>query len=79
MSADTPAAGGENKVKNEDNKVHAGRHNGRRNNNYIKKEKFLGAHPSLQGHVFEAKHNRSEQVANYRSVDDIINTNWSRL
>ena len=72
MSADTPAAGGENKVKNEDNKVHAGRHNGRRNNNYIKKEKFLGAHPSLQGHVFEAKHNRSEQVANYRSVDDII-------
>ena len=72
MGTDTPAAGGETKIKNEDNKVHSGRNNSRRTNNYIKKEKFLGSHPSLQGHVFEAKRNRSEQVANYRNVDEII-------
>ena len=75
MSADTPAAGGETKIKSEDNKVHGGRNNIRRNNNnnnYLKKEKFVGAHPTLQGHVFENKRNRADQVANYRTVDDII-------
>ena len=73
MGTDTPAAGGETKIKQEDNRVHGGRNNIRRNNNnYTKKEKFLGAHPSLQGHVFEAKHRKSDQVSNYKTVDDII-------
>ena len=74
MSTDTPAVGGDDKpnVKIEGNRNQGGRSNVRRNNNYIKKEKFLGAHPSLQGHVFEAKRNRSEQVANYRNVDETI-------
>ena len=72
MSADIPAGGGDTKpnIKVEGNKNQGGRNNIRRN--YIKKEKFLGASPSLQGHVFEAKRNRSEQVSNYRTVDDII-------
>ena len=74
MSTDTPAAGGETKIKNEDNKVHSGRNNNRRNNNnnFNKTVKFVGAHPSLQGHVFETKRNRSEQVTNYNKVDEII-------
>ena len=74
MSADIPAGGGENKpnIKTEgnNNEQHGGRSNNRRN--FPKKEKFLGASPSLQGHVFEAKRSRSEQVANYRDVDDTI-------
>ena len=73
MSAETPAAGGENKpnIKVGGNKQQqGGRNNIRRN--FIKKEKFLGASPSLQGQVFEAKRTRSEQVDNYRTVNEII-------
>ena len=75
MGADTPAEGGENKsnVKVDGNnaQVNAGRNNIRRNNP-IKKEKFLGAHPSLQGHVFEAERVRSEQIENFQKVNEII-------
>ena len=78
MGADTPAEGGENKpkIKIEDDNVpsNAGRNNFRRNNNgnTVRKDKFTGAHPSLQGHVFEAKRTRTEQVDNFRKVDEII-------
>ena len=76
MGADTPAVGGETKpvVKNDSKPInhHSGRNNANRRDNYIKKEKFLGADPNLRGHVFEAKRNRSEQVANFTIVDDII-------
>ena len=76
MGADTPAVGGETKPvgKNDGkpNNHHGGRNNVNRHDNYIKKEKFLGANPNLRGHVFEAKRNRSEQVANFTNVDNII-------
>jgi len=78
MGADTPAEGGESKpkIKSEDNNVpsNAGRNNFRRNNNTstVRKEKFTGAHADLQGHVFEAKRSRSEQVSNFRKVDELI-------
>ena len=75
MGTDTPAAGGEQKpvVKNEGKpRYHGGRNNANRNNNYVKKERFLGADPDLSGKVFEAKRIRSEQVANFKTVDDII-------
>ena len=55
MSAETPAAGGEQKsdIKAGGNKPfqnHGARNNyQRRDNNYHKKEKFLGADPDLQG------------------------------
>ena len=73
MGAETPAAGGGDVkpvIKNDDKP--AGRNNNRRDNNYNKKEKFLGADPNLRGHVFEAKRNRSGQVANFKIVNDII-------
>ena len=75
MGTDTPAAGGEQKplVKNEGKPPHhGGRNNANRNNNYVKKERFLGADPDLSGKVFEVKRVRSEQVANFKAVDDII-------
>ena len=75
MGADTPAEGGEHKpvVKSEGKpSLHGGRNNANRNNNFIKKEKFLGADPKLQGKIFEAKRNRSDQVANFNAIDDLI-------
>ena len=76
MSTDTPAEGGEPKpgIKAEARTpFHGSRNNSAyRRNNFIKKEKFLGADPNLHGQIFEAKPNRSEQVANFNAVDDII-------
>ena len=78
MSANTPAAGGENKpVINNDNKPnvnHARRgnnHSQRRDGHFKKdvKEKLMGADPNLQGFVFEAIPIRAEQVANFEKVD----------
>jgi hypothetical protein len=61
MSTNTPAVGGETKpAGNNDGKPnnhHGGRNNVNRCDNYIEKEKFLGADPNLRGHVFEAKRN----------------------
>ena len=60
------------------------KHEGRLNNHYSRgynkscrentprKEQFLGADPDLCGHMYETKHNRSEQVVNFTTVDDII-------
>ena len=73
MSTNTDAgSGGDAKpiVKN-DGKPPA-RNNARRDNYYVKKERFMGADPNLRGHVFEAKNSRSDQVANYKAVDDMI-------
>jgi hypothetical protein len=78
MGADTPAAGGEQKpvVKHEGKPSYHGGRNGvnrnNNNNNYNTREKFLGADSNLRGKVFEAKRNRSEQVANFKTVDDLI-------
>ena len=62
MGAETPAVSG-NDVKPAvkiDGKP-SGRNNNRRDNNYNKKEKLLGADPNLRGHVFEAKIRTSGQ------------------
>ena len=79
MGADTPAADGEQKpvVKYEGKpSYHGGRNganrNNNNNNNYNTREKFLEADSNLHGKVFEAKRNRSEQVANFKTVDDLI-------
>ena len=66
MGVDTPAAGGEQRpvVKYDSNRNN--------NNNYNTREKFLGADSNLRGKIFEAKRNRSEQVANFKTVDDLI-------
>ena len=76
MGADTPAEGGEIKpdvkVEDKNNNNNRGRNNFRRNNNVNKTEKFMGAHPALQGYVFEPKRIRSEQVDNFEKVDEII-------
>ena len=77
MGTDTPAGGGEIKpdIKVEDkNNNSSGRSNFRRSNNNttVKKERFLGANPSLQGYVFESKPTRSQQVENFRVVDETI-------
>ena len=76
MGANTPAAGGETKpvVKHEGGPpCHGGRTNANRNNNnnYNTREKFLEADANLHGKVYEAKRNRSEQVANFKIVDDL--------
>ena len=76
MGADTPAAGGEQKavVKYEGRPPHHGGRNSNRNNNnnYNMREKFLGADSNLHVKIFEAKRNRSEQVVNFKTVDDLI-------
>ena len=62
MSADTPAAGGETKpvINNHDNNsgnnhVRRGNNNSHQHEGHVKKDKFLGADPNLQGYVFEAR------------------------
>ena len=76
MGADTPTEVGEPKpvVKSEgrSNNQHSGRNNANRRDNYIKKEKFLGADHDLRGYVFGDKRNRSEQVTNFTTVNEII-------
>ena len=79
MGADTPAAGGETKpvVEHEGRPSYHGGHNNankNNNNNYNTQEKFLGADANLRVKIFEAKHSRSEQVANFKTVDDLINS-----
>ena len=38
----------------------------------ISRGKFLGADSNLRWKVFEAKHNRSKQVSNFKTVNDLI-------
>ena len=77
MAANTPAAGREKKpvVKYKGRPpYHEGRNNANRNNNnnYASREKFLGTDPNLRGKVFEAKRNRLEQVAIFKTIDNLI-------
>ena len=77
MGANTPAAGGEQQpgVKHKCRPpYHGGRNNMNRNNNnnYISKEKFLEADPNLRGKIFEAKCNRLEQGAIFKTVNGLI-------
>ena len=69
MGADTPAGGGDQKpaVKAENNNPNDSNRGGKRpgKKGFVKKQRFLGADPNLQGFVFEARHNRLSQVANF--------------
>ena len=56
-----PNAGGSNRK---------GRFNNR--NKFVKTEKFMGAHPDLQGFVFEPNPIRTYQIANFTNVDTRI-------
>ena len=76
MGAKTPVEDRETrpvvKSKGQSSNQHEGRISANHRDNYIEKEKFLGADPNLGGHVFEAKRNRSEQVANSTTGNDIV-------
>ncbi len=76
MGADTPAGGGDQKpaVKAENNNSNDSNRGGKRpgKKGFVKKQRFLGADPNLQGFVFEARHNRLSQVANFERVDERI-------
>ena len=77
MGADTPAAGRETKraVKHEGRPLyHESCHNSNKNSNttYNIREKFLGGDANLLRKIFEAKCNQSEQVANFKTVDNRI-------
>ena len=75
MSAATPAAGGEAKpAATGDGRPGAGKGAGRKHqqHHFIKKERFLGADQDLQGFVFETKSTRSQQITNFRTVDERI-------
>ena len=70
----TPAEGGDSKQKaeNKPSIVKRGHNKARNRNEYVKKEKFLGADPNLQGYTFVAMKSRAEQVANFEKVDTRI-------
>ena len=75
MGANTSAAGKESKpvVKHECKpSYYWGHNNANRNNNNNTREKFLGADSTLRRKIFEGKRNRSEQVANFKTVNDLI-------
>ena len=76
MGAETPVKGRETKPgvkrRGRSSNQHGRCSNTNCHDNFIKKEKFLGADPNICGHVFEAKCNRSEQVANFTAINDIV-------
>jgi len=77
MGADTPAEGGgtKNVIKDEKTANHRRQHgnnNACRNKQFARNEKFLGADLNLQGHVFEVKRSRAEQVVNFEKIDEMI-------
>ena len=75
MGADTPAEGGENKPTIKVEKTTSGRRGNNkpaRRGEFLRKEKFMGANPNLQGYVFEPKNSRTSQVANFERVDERI-------
>ena len=70
--------GGEKKppIKNEGGIAAGNLYRGNYNNSnkqFVKKEKFLGADPNLQGFVFEAVGNRAQQITNFTPVNTRIN------
>ena len=77
MGTHTPAAGGEqDPVSKHEGRppYYGGKNNTNRNNNnnYNSRDKFLGVDPNFRGKVFETKQNRLEQVANFKTVNDLI-------
>lgn len=73
MGTDGPAVGGEQKpiIRNEvGDFMHPRRNN--HNKRFMKKERFQGAHPDLSGFVFETGTNRTNQIANFTTVDTRI-------
>ena len=77
MGTDHPAEGGERKpaARNETGNAGSGfnrRNNYNTQNKFIKKDKFMGAHPDLQGFVFEANAIRSTHITNFTNVDTRI-------
>mmetsp|Transcript_17921 Transcript_17921/g.39071 ORF Transcript_17921/g.39071 Transcript_17921/m.39071 type:complete len:85 (+) Transcript_17921:75-329(+) len=78
MGTDIPAEGGRAKnaiIKDEKVANHCGQcgnNNARQNEQFAKKETFLGTDPNLHGYVFEARRSCAEQVANFEKVNDII-------
>ena len=77
MGTETPAEGGEKKhaIKNEGGIAAGNLRRGNYNNSnkqFVKKEKFLGADPDLQGFVFEAVGNRAQQITNFITLNTRI-------
>ena len=77
MGTETPAEGGDNKtaIKNEGGAAAGNQRRGNQNQfnrRFVKKEKFLGADPDLQGFVFESAGNRAQQITNFTTVDTRI-------
>ena len=77
MGTNTPTAGGEQKpdVKHEGRSSYhgGGRNNSNRNNNnHNTRGKILGADANLCRKVFEAKRNQSEQVASFKTANNLI-------
>ena len=72
MGTDTPVEGGEKKpvMKQEGND---GFHqNKSKFKKFAKRERFMGAHPDLQGFVFETGTSHNNQIANFNTVDTRI-------
>ena len=77
MGTETPAEGGDNKtaIKNKGGAAAGNQRRGNQNQfnrRFVKKEKFLGADPDLQGFVFESAGNRAQQITNFTTVDTRI-------
>ena len=77
MGTKTPAEGGEKKppIKNEGGIAAGNLRRGNYNNfnkQFMKKENFLGVDPDLQGFVFEAVGNRTQQITNFATVNTRI-------
>ena len=72
MGTDTPTEGREKKPAIKNEQQHPKGHSRHRNNTYIKKERFQGAHPDLAGFVFETRTNRTNQTANFARFDERI-------
>ena len=76
MGADnlTTDEGGDKKpeLKSEDGNNHQNNGRPRHNKQFARKEKFMGAHPSLQGYVFTACTTRASQALQFTKTDERI-------
>ena len=71
MGTDIPAVCRGAKVKTE-NKGGGNPAHPQNQRRFIEKEKFMGAHPDLQGMIFAASGTRSQQITNFMKVDERI-------
>ena len=74
MGTGTPAGGGEGKpaLKAEGTGEVGSNRKNRHQNNVMKKEKFMGAHPDLQEFVFEAGSTRTNQISKFTTMNTRI-------